>query len=86
MCRYQSTSPDSIFTRKSVCSIPTGEGRITLSNGRLIVTTEGGRQERRISSPIEYRALLKNHFGVDLGKGAPLERLLAPDTTSDKRS
>lgn len=78
MCHYQQTSPDSVFTRKSVCSLATPEGRISLSNGRLIVTTQGGREERRITSEAEYRELLERHFGMELAAEAELGRLLAP--------
>ena len=75
MCHFQQTSPDSIFTRKSVCSIATPEGRVTLSNGRLIVTTEGRREERAVEDSDDYRALLASPFGVTLPNEAPIEKL-----------
>jgi len=76
MCHYQQTSPDSIFTRKSICSIATADGRVTLSNGRLIMTAGGGREERVVESAAEYRALLATHFGVTFPDEAPIEGLL----------
>jgi N-hydroxyarylamine O-acetyltransferase len=76
MCDYQQTSPDSIFTRKSVCSIATPDGRITLSNGRLIVTDAGRREERVVESAAKYRALLATHFDMTLPIEAPVEKLL----------
>jgi N-hydroxyarylamine O-acetyltransferase len=76
MCHYQQTSPASGFTKKSVCSLATPSGRVTLSNGRLIVTSGGHRQERDVASAAEYLALLREHFGIDLGHEPDPERLL----------
>ena len=65
MCRYHQTSPDSPFTRKRVCSRATPDGRITLSDGKLIETRNGVRRERDLS-PEEWRDKLRNLFGVVL--------------------
>lgn len=65
MCRYHQTSPESPFTRKRVCSRATPEGRITLSNGKLIETRNGQRQERVLSDE-EWRDKLRELFGVIL--------------------
>jgi len=77
MCDYQQTSPDSVFTRKSVCSIATASGRVTLSNNRLITTTAGHREERVVDNAAEYRALLATHFGIALPIEAPV--MFPPD-------
>ena len=76
MCHYQQTSPESSFTKKSVCSRASRTGRITLSNGRLIVTSDGSRQETNIANEGAYRALLRTHFGIELGEEAPVDRLV----------
>jgi N-hydroxyarylamine O-acetyltransferase len=76
MCHYQQTSPASHFTRKSVCSLATPGGRVTLSSGRLIVTREGHREERTVAGAAEYLALLREHFGIDLGHEPDPERLM----------
>jgi N-hydroxyarylamine O-acetyltransferase len=65
MCRYHQTSPDSPFTRKRVCSRATPEGRITLSDGKLIETRNGVREERVLEDD-EWRANLHDLFGVVL--------------------
>jgi N-hydroxyarylamine O-acetyltransferase len=78
MCQYHQTSPDSIFTRMTICSLATAGGRITLSNDRLITTTAGGREERVVTGDEEYRALLKDRFGMDLGGRVQRDGLLAP--------
>ncbi len=65
MCRYHQTSPQSHFTRQSVCSRATEGGRVTLSGMRLITTSDdGGRQERTLSSEEEYAEALRERFGI----------------------
>ncbi|MBI3360109.1 MAG: arylamine N-acetyltransferase [Chloroflexi bacterium] len=66
MCVWQQTSPESFFTRKRVCTRITPEGRITLSDMRLIVTANGERVERELRSEEEVAAVLREHFGIDL--------------------
>ncbi len=66
MCHYHQTSPDSPFTARSVCSRMTPRGRITLADMRLIWTDNGNRRERILTSDAEYRATLKEHFGITL--------------------
>jgi N-hydroxyarylamine O-acetyltransferase len=66
MCHYHQTSPDSEFTRKRICSRPTPDGRVTLSEMRLIITTNGERQERVLTGPEEYAAVLRETFQVVL--------------------
>jgi N-hydroxyarylamine O-acetyltransferase len=64
MCRFHQTSPESHFTRQTVCSLATPEGRITLSGMRLITTRGGERHERTLESEEERTALLRELFGV----------------------
>lgn len=78
MCRFQQTSPESVFTQKTVCSLATPNGRVTLSNGRLIVTRAGQREERDVADEEEYRAVLHEHFSITLAEGARVGHLLAP--------
>ena len=65
-CLYHQTSPKSSFTRASIISRATPEGRISLEDGSLIITTNGQREERLVPDREEYQALLKEHFGVVL--------------------
>jgi N-hydroxyarylamine O-acetyltransferase len=65
MCRYHQTSPQSHFTRARVCTRATPEGRVTLSDLRLITTINGAaRTEQLLTGDEEYRSILKEHFGV----------------------
>jgi N-hydroxyarylamine O-acetyltransferase len=66
MCRYHQTSPESPFTQKRVCSLATTDGRITLTNGRLITTIGDERHERELASESETAAVLRDRFGVVL--------------------
>jgi N-hydroxyarylamine O-acetyltransferase len=66
MCRYHQTSPESHFTQRRMCSLATVDGRITLTNMRLITTTGGERQERELTDQQEYAALLRERFGMEL--------------------
>lgn len=66
MCHYHQTSPESPFTRKKVCSMATTDGRITVSDRRLIITRNGEKQERLLNSEDEWKTTLQKHFGVIL--------------------
>ncbi len=65
-CVYHQTSPRSSFTRGNIISRMTPEGRISLEDGRLILTQNGQRSERRLENEEEFRALLKQYFGITL--------------------
>jgi N-hydroxyarylamine O-acetyltransferase len=66
MCHYHQTSPESVFTQKSICTMATPEGRITLAGRKLIFTRKGAREERRLGSEEEWRTALQQHFRVAL--------------------
>ncbi len=79
MCHFQQTSPDSVFRRKSICSMATPTGRITLSNDRLIITHGGHRHEQEIEDVERYRSLLGEHYGIRLDADADIRALLRPE-------
>lgn len=64
MCRYHQTSPQSHFTRGRICSLATPDGRVSLSEMRLITTLGGVRQERLLESAEERAAALRELFGL----------------------
>lgn len=70
MCSYHQTSPQSHFTQKRICSRATEEGgRVTLSDMRLITTTQSGqRYERTLQSEEEFAVVLREQFGVVMTK------------------
>jgi len=65
-CLYHQTSPESSFTRGGIISRATPDGRVSLEDGRLILTSKGLREERPIAGKEEYQALLQEHFGIVL--------------------
>lgn len=65
-CRFQQTSPESHFTQQRICTLATREGRITLSDLKLIRTTGKVREERRLRDEDEWRTALLQYFGVRL--------------------
>ena len=79
MCHHHQTSLRSHFTQKSVCSLATTDGRITLSNNRLIVTKGGRSEEQKVEREEEYRTLLQTLFGINLGENEPVDRLMLMD-------
>ena len=68
MCRYHQTSPDSHFTKARICSLATDNGRITLSDMRLITTTGIGskavKEEKTLPGETEYARVLRDQFGI----------------------
>ncbi len=69
-CRYHQTSPDSGFTRGRICSRLTPDGRVTLSDLRLITTVRGERGERLLPDEGAYQSALRQHVGIELDTGA----------------
>jgi len=65
-CLYHQTSPKSSFTRGSIISRATQDGRVSLEDGWLILTTNGTREKRPLKDQTEYKALLLKYFGVEL--------------------
>lgn len=63
MCAWHQTDRASHFTQNRICTLPTGDGRITLSGRRLIVTRGGVREEREVTEE-EYARLLRDRFGI----------------------
>jgi N-hydroxyarylamine O-acetyltransferase len=64
MCLFHQTSSESSFTQKRICSRATAEGRITVSEMKLIVTCNGQREERRLNSAEEWSSTLREQFGI----------------------
>lgn len=73
-CHFQQTSPESHFTRGWLCSRATGTGRVTVSNGRLIVTEGEERREVELDGPEACGRMLEKHTGIRLAP-AQLQRL-----------
>ena len=65
-CWWQATSPASHFTRSTICSRLTTDGRVSIS-GRTLITTGGGeRTERQLPDDAAVLAAHREHFGIAL--------------------
>ena len=64
MCRYHQTSPQSHFTQKRICSLATMDGRVSLSEMRLITTRHREREESELSGDTQYGDMLREKFGI----------------------
>ena len=67
MCHYQQTSPESNFTQRRICSRAKDDGRVTLSDMRLIETEGSERRERVLVDEKEYAEILMKEFGIIMG-------------------
>lgn len=66
MCRFHQTSPQSHFTQKRICSRATIDGRVSLSELRLITTRGREREELELSSEPQYADVLREKFGITI--------------------
>ncbi|MFZ1130214.1 MAG: arylamine N-acetyltransferase [Terriglobales bacterium] len=66
MCHDHQTSPESHFTRQRICSMATPEGRVSLSDDKVVETRHGTRQVTFLTGEEEWRAKLRELFGVVL--------------------
>ena len=67
MCVYHQTSPQSIFTQRRACSIATADGRITVTDKRLIITSGGEKNEREFEKSGDWLIALREYFDIDIG-------------------
>ncbi|SFW62118.1 arylamine N-acetyltransferase family protein [Amycolatopsis australiensis] len=68
MAWWQSTSPESHFTRSLTCSRPTSQGRVTLSGDKLIETVDGVRNEVVLPTEAAIRTAYRVYFGISLNR------------------
>lgn len=63
---FTATYPESFFLKMKLCTMPTKEGRITLTDDHFKIVSNGQVSEKKISGDIEFNELLKKHYGLDL--------------------
>lgn len=66
MCNYHQTNSASHFMQKSICSLPTKNGRITLTGNTLKITENGKVKVRQLKNDQEVQQILYNYFGIKL--------------------
>lgn len=66
MCRFHQTSPESHFTKNVICSRVTEDGRVTLSDMRVVTTTgpQQTRHEQMLTTREDYDDVLREQFGI----------------------
>src|SRR6185295_3735733 len=62
MCQWHQTSPESPFTRRRLCTLPTAGGRVTLSEGKLIETLGVDRTTTPVEGLEAEAAALRERF------------------------
>jgi N-hydroxyarylamine O-acetyltransferase len=67
-CWWQQTSPESHFTRGTICSRLTEDGRVSLSGHTLIQTSGRSRTERQLPTDDAILAAYRDHFGITLDR------------------
>jgi N-hydroxyarylamine O-acetyltransferase len=78
-CWWQQTAPESHFRAGLICSVLTGDGRISLSGRTLITTSNGSRTEVELADDAAVLAAYRDHFGI------ALDRVPELVTTGDRR-
>jgi N-hydroxyarylamine O-acetyltransferase len=68
-CLYHQTSTESHFTQKRICSLPTPNGRISLTCNTLKITEKGKVTEKELNDDEEVRQVLWDYFGIKLYDG-----------------
>jgi N-hydroxyarylamine O-acetyltransferase len=66
MSWYQTHSPDSHFTRSTICSRQTADGRVSISGRRLIRTEHGVRTETELPDAATLADAYARHFALRL--------------------
>ncbi len=67
-CWWQQTHPSSHFTQSLTCSLPTEEGRVTLSGRMLITTVHGVRTEQDLVTDAAVLDCYRDLFGIGLDR------------------
>jgi N-hydroxyarylamine O-acetyltransferase len=63
---FTSTFPGSFFLTMRMCTMPTKEGRITLTDSHFKVVDKNEVSDLPIANDAEFTTTLKRHFGLDL--------------------
>lgn len=64
MCNYHQTSPESPFTQNKLVSLPTENGRTTLTDDKLKVSENGNTSETAVADKAEFEDKLRKIFGI----------------------
>ncbi|MDQ6731892.1 MAG: arylamine N-acetyltransferase [Actinomycetota bacterium] len=68
MCWYQQHSPLSHFGANAICSRSSANGRVSLREDILIVTTDGKKHETKLGDDPAILTAYREHFGIELDR------------------
>ncbi len=63
---FTATFPGSFFRMMRMCTMPTKEGRITLTDSHFKMVKNGDISETQLENEDEFRRYLHKYFGLDL--------------------
>lgn len=66
---FASTFPNRLLTTMKISTKPTREGRVTLTDMCLKITSNGQTSERELLSRAEYNDILQEYFGINMDSG-----------------
>lgn len=66
MLHYQQTSPDSHFVQKRLCTLPTENGRVTISGNSIKFKNGETVKEELLESEAAFQKALLDHFCINL--------------------
>jgi len=66
MCEYHQTSPDSIFMKQRLCTLPLPNGRVTLTGDEFTLLDNGSQLKVTIGSARELQGILQKYFNIRL--------------------
>jgi N-hydroxyarylamine O-acetyltransferase len=64
MCTYHQTSPESIFVKQRLCTLPTPTGRITLAGNQLSIRDKGTEVTSTLATAAEMQQILQQYFNI----------------------
>lgn len=70
MCEYHQSNPNSHFMKKRLISIPTENGRITISGNTLKIKENNNMSEKELKNETEFKQVLWEYFKIALEKPA----------------
>jgi len=68
MCLFHQTDPSSFFLKGKIITLPTEDGRITLTNDKLKITSHHSVEETPVKDDEQFAANLLGYFGIELRK------------------
>lgn len=71
---FTATYPDSLFVKTMVCTMPTEQGRVTLTDRHLKIVSNRRVRQTEIQDLSDFGAKLSAHFKLDLEKIQNIER------------